>query len=276
MEDLQHFIKIQVNYNLKVGDGIYNVTTEAFNQKLSKFLSRFSEIQEKEKQYQLPFDLYEQFPDLQIPELASEIFTRKQDLQIIKTQFENYHNSTNHVLEIGGWNGWLTSRLVDKGAMVITVDIFDDERNGLKSKKHYKNNNWLSIQTDLLDASIYKTKFDMIVFNHCLQFLTDPSVLIEKYKQLLNKNGVLLIIGSTFYKDIAPKEAEVSKSKNYFQQTYNFDIQFYPSNGYFSYEDFRLFSENSFKFISYKFSFLGRIRKLFKKEKSGILYYIHP
>ena len=273
--DIYKFIKIPEGYTLELIDGIYTVASDEFNQQLKFFINRFSEIQIKENNYRLPFHLYEQFPEVDVKELASEIFTRKQDLAILKEQFSKYLNSHSHVLEIGGWNGWLANYLSKTGANIISADVFDDEHNGLRSKKHYKSANWLSIQTDVLQTNIYTTQFDVIVFNHCLQFYTNPSQLIEKYKMLLKKNGILLILGNTFYKNTAAKESDVLKTNNYFKENYDFNIRFYPSNGYFSYEDFDQFSKNSFKFISYKFHVLGLFKKFLKNEKSGILYFIN-
>lgn len=273
--DIHEFIKVPEGYTLESRDGIHLITSDEFNHRLRSFLDRFSEIQTKENNYHLPFHLYEQFPNVNVNELASEIFTRKQDLKILKENFSNYQNSTAQILEIGGWNGWLTNHFSKTGATIVTTDVFDDEYNGLRSKNHYKSANWLSIQTDVLETEIYKTKFDAIVFNHCLQFYTNPLQLIEKYKLLLKKNGVLLILGNTFYKSTENKEAEVIKTNSYFKEHYNFNIRFYPSKGYFSYEDFNQFSKNNFKFISYKFSFPGLLKKILKKEKSGILYFIN-
>ncbi|MES2761920.1 MAG: methyltransferase domain-containing protein [Bacteroidota bacterium] len=264
-----------MDYKLTYADGIYTITTDSFNDLLSEFLVKFSEIQSSEKYYQLPFELYEQFPNVSVPNLASEIFTRKQDLVIINDLLSKNLNNNKSVLEVSGWNNWLSNYLSKKGLTVFTVDIFDDDRNGLKSKKHYQCSNWNSIQTDVLQTEIYSSKFDLIVFNHCLQFLTDPIQLVKKYKKLLNKNGILVIIGSTFYKNTIKKESEVLKTKLYFKEKYDFGIQFYPSKGYFSYKDFSQFSKNSFKFISYKFSVPGLIKKFLKKEKSGILYFIN-
>jgi 2-polyprenyl-3-methyl-5-hydroxy-6-metoxy-1,4-benzoquinol methylase len=273
--DIHEFIKVPEGYTIESNDGIHVIASVEFNKKLQSFLDCFSEIQIQENNYRLPFHLYEQFPAVDIKELASEIFTRKQDLIILKEHFSQYLNSNSYVLEIGGWNGWLTSYLSKLGTKVITADVFDDEYNGLRSKKCYKAANWLSIQTDVMQIEIYDTQFDVIVFNHCLQFYTDPLQLIEKYKGLLKKNGILLILGNTFYENTIAKESEILKTNNYFKQRYNFNIRFYPSKGYFSYEDFNQFSKNSFKFISYQFSFLGRVKKFLKKEKSGILYFIN-
>lgn len=273
--NIHEFIKIPEGYTLESNDGIYSIASDEFNQQLKFFLNRFSEIQIKENNYRLPFHLYEQFPNVNVNELASEIFTRKQDLKILKDSFSDILNSNSCVLEIGGWNGWLTNHFSKAGAIIITTDVFDDEYNGLKSKKHYKAANWLSIQADVLEIEIYKTKFDVIVFNHCLQFYTNPLRLIEKYKLLLKKNGILLILGNTFYKSTENKENEVIKTNSYFKEHYNFNIRFYPTKGYFSYEDFNQFSKNNFKFISYKFSFPGLLKKFLKKEKSGILYFIN-
>ncbi len=273
--DIHEFIKVPEGYTLESQDGVHTITPDEFNHRLRSFLDRFSEIQTKETNYRLPFHLYEQFPDVEVNELAAEIFTRKQDLIILKKHFSNHLNSNASVLEIGGWNGWLTKHLSKTGVMVITADVFDDEYNGLKSKKHYRSADWLSIQTDILQTGIYAAQFDVIVFNHCLQFYTDPVQLIEKYKRLLKKNGVLLVLGNTFYKNTTAKESEILHTNKYFKEKYNFNIRFYPSKGYFSYEDFDLFSKNNFKFISYKFSVPGLIKKFLKKEKSGLLYFIN-
>ena len=66
MDDLQSFIKVPITHKQTSDQGIYTVTTDSFNEQLSLFLNRFSEIQTKEKNYQLPFHLYEQFPNLKI------------------------------------------------------------------------------------------------------------------------------------------------------------------------------------------------------------------
>ncbi|MES2515728.1 MAG: methyltransferase domain-containing protein [Bacteroidota bacterium] len=273
--NIREFIKVPEDHELESHDGIHTITSAEFNKQLRSFLDRFTEIQIKENNYRLPFHLYENFPEVDINELASETFTRKQDLITLKEYFSKYLNSKTHVLEIGGWNGWLTNYLSKTNAIVITADIFDDEYNGLGSKKHFSSANWLSIQTDVLQTEMYATQFDMIVFNHCLQFYTDPVQLIEKYKRLLKKNGILLILGNTFYKSVAVKESEITTTNAYFKERYEFNIRFYPSKGYFSYEDLDQFSKNSFKFISYKFSVPGLIKKFLKKEKSGILYFIN-
>lgn len=273
--DIQNFIKTTDQHYIDFNDGIYRVHTATFQNELNHFMDRFIEIQSAEKSYQLPFHLYEQFPNIEIKELAPEIFTRKQDLLFFQNKFAKYLSINKTALEIGGWNGWLTSYLSSQGLQVVTTDIFGDERNGLKSRKHHQFPKWLSVQTDISKTDIYTSKFDVIIFNHCLQFYTNPVKLVEQYKALLNKGGIMLILGNTFFKNYGTKENTVTQTRNYFKEKYQFDIQFYPSKGFFNYEDFDAFIKNSFKFISYKFSILGRLNKILKKEKSGILYYIH-
>lgn len=275
MNNFPKNINIPKNYKYQFIDGIHKIITSDFEEKLNIYLNKFTEIQKHENHYTLPFTKFKEFPNIICKELSSEIFTRKQDIEIIKKHFSSSLKQNNSVLEIGGWNGWLTKMFAEYNLDIISADIFEDERNGLKSKKHHINSNWTSIQTDILETDIYTKTFDIIVFNHCLQFYPNTDKLIEKYKQLLSKNGILLIIESTFYKNTTIKKIQTTKMLEYYKEKYQFEIQFYSSKGHFNYDDFQTLKNNKFKFITYHFSLLGKIKKILKKEKSGILYYVN-
>jgi 2-polyprenyl-3-methyl-5-hydroxy-6-metoxy-1,4-benzoquinol methylase len=275
MPEINDIIKLPENYDLDFSENIYGIYTREFKQRLSVFTKRFSEIQENEKRNYLPFQLYEAFPDVDVPELTNEIYTRKQDLSFLKNQFfQPYLSPGKRVLEIGGWNSWLTHKLHRQSLQVVTADIFRDEYNGLGSKKHYKNGDWLSIQTDLLQTDVYRSKFDVIIFNHCLQFLTDPHLLLEAYRSLLHEKGILIILGAAFHKNTKAKEAAVLANRLFYKENYKFELQFYPSKGYFDNMDYKLFEEAGLSFLSYRFSFLGKLKKQYKGEKEGVLYFV--
>lgn len=153
----------------------------------------------------------------------------------------------------------------------MSVDIFSDEKNGLRSKRFYPEAKWLSVHTDIYDITMYQTKFDLIIFNHCLQFYPQAAELIQKYAHLLNPNGLMIILGVSVYPNEKKQDARVNQIKNYYQKKYNFDIYFYEGKGYFEQHLYKTLIQNNFKFIPYQLSLKGRLKATLLSQKHGIL-----
>jgi 2-polyprenyl-3-methyl-5-hydroxy-6-metoxy-1,4-benzoquinol methylase len=272
---LSEYIAIPKNYSLTGDGGFYSVLEKDFETKLNAFLEKHSIIQQKENYTALPLKYLENFPFVDFEPYKDEIFSRKQEIKFLEKLIEPYFFCHKSLLEIGGWNCWLTKWLQSKGLEIISTDIFKDAINGLSSKQFHKNNDWLSVQLDITNPEIYIKKFDVIIINHSLQFLTNPEEITFKYKNLLAKGGILIILGMNFFSKTKAQEKKVIRYRKFYIDKYNFNIHFYPCKGYFDNAFFEFLIKQKFNFKSYKFSFLGNIKKKLKAEKSGIMYLIN-
>ncbi len=273
MPKFEDFIRIPKGYHFTFSNRIYSVLEEKFKIKLDKFLEGHSIIQKSENYPFLPKDKLTDFPFIEFKPYRNELFSRKQDIRLLKA-FETTHFSENKtVLEFGGWNGWLTNRLSSYKMEVVSIDIFPDEENGLGSKKFYPDNNWLSIQADITDTSIHINKFDFIIFNHCLNFLPDSINLVKNYIPLLNENGLLIILGADISGAPVKKKKQIAEFREHYQNQYAFKINFYDCAGFLDKNAYTQLVAAGFTFTSYRFSFLGYLKKKLSSEKSGIFIY---
>lgn len=273
MLEFSQYIKVPADYFYSYDEGVYTVMEKTFKRKLDVFLKKFSNVQQQENFPSLPQDLISSFPFVEYVPFKNEIFIRKQDIFLLEKIIINHFSKNKSVLEIGGWNGWLTNWLSSKDLNVISVDIFKDEKNGLLTKKFHQNSNWLSLHTDVTKTNIYAKKFDIIILNHCLQFLSNTNTLALDYSQLLNENGKIIIIGMSFFRNAKKRRKQVSKYRKKHFEKWNFNLQFYESKGFFDNNDFDFFKKNNFQFTSYKFSLLRSLKRKIFGNKSGIMSY---
>jgi 2-polyprenyl-3-methyl-5-hydroxy-6-metoxy-1,4-benzoquinol methylase len=273
MPEFTDYIKVPNGYHYSCVNGIFSVMDKKFKNELDIFLQRHSEIQKAENYPYLPKEKLVDFPFIDFKPYHNELFSRKQDIHLLKKLLRNASTKGKTALEFGGWNAWLTNWLHTNKFEVVSADIFSDEENGLGAKKFYKNNDWLSVQTDVTDTSIYKQKFDLIIFNHCLNFLPEPIEFLNKYIALLKEDGMLVVLGADITGNPSKKEKEVQNFRSHYQTKYAFKINFYDCPGFLSKKLYSILIKSNFRFISYRFSLLGRLRKKLYAEKSGIFVF---
>lgn len=135
------------------------------------------------------------------------------------------------ILEIGGWNGWLTHHLA-RYAHVLSVDFFADDVDGLGAMRHYQTR-WERLQMDITDLSILADVFDMVVINNGIHFLPDPIDTIRQAQRLVGVGGVLMVLELPFYRDPRQRIRQVQQLEAEFRAVGGSGSLFlYPTNGY--------------------------------------------
>ncbi|MDX2078500.1 MAG: methyltransferase domain-containing protein [bacterium] len=135
------------------------------------------------------------------------------------------------ILEIGGWNGWLTHHLA-KFARVISADFFADEHDGLGAMNHYSAK-WARLQMDITDLTILAEKFNMVVINNGLHLLPNPLGTIQQAQQLVADGGVLVVLELPFIKNPTQRIAQLRELETRFTQGGGEGSLFlYPTKGY--------------------------------------------
>lgn len=140
------------------------------------------------------------------------------------------------ILEIGAWNGWLTHRLARAGHQVTAVDYTSHPTDGLGAIVHY-DTDWLAIQMDLTDLSIFEPDYDLVIVNHGLHLFSDPAAYIRQARRLLKPGGQLVLLSLTFYRDPGQRRQQLAQLTRTFEQQYGVPFLLKPSRGYMDSDD---------------------------------------
>ena len=90
------------------------------------------------------------------------------------------------VLEVGCSSGLMLKLFKDCGFLVLGVEISRKAAEAAMKKD-------IEVLTKPFEEIGFKSKFDVIIFNHTLEHLADPFLAIKKASSLLNKEGLLYI-----------------------------------------------------------------------------------
>lgn len=142
-----------------------------------------------------------------------------------------YRHQPKTILEIGGWNGWLTHHLAQY-AQVLAVDFFADDVDGLGAMKQYQTR-WERLQMDITDLTILADTFDMVVINNGLHLLPDPIGTIRQAQGLVASRGMLIALELPIYRNPARRIRQMEQLQAEFKAHGGEGSLFlYPTKGY--------------------------------------------
>lgn len=110
------------------------------------------------------------------------------------------------VLDAGAGNCWLTRHLAAWGAIVVALDINDDDEDGLGAGSHYLRS--LPIDFDRVIADFGNLpfrdgEFDLVLFNGAFHYAEDQPTIIAEALRVLRRGGRIVLIDSPVYHDRA-------------------------------------------------------------------------
>ncbi len=259
------------NHSYGFDENVFVLLENSVKNYIDIFTARLHEIRKKEKFHHVAPAEYYKLPYTNNKEFKHEWRLRKYSFRTLNSLIKNRGLKT--VLEIGPYNGWLSNRLAGSGFEVTSVDYFADELDGLKASRYY-DNKWFTIQMDLRDLSIIKSKFDLVVVNHALQFFKNYNEIIKQAKEILERNGMLVILGLPFFANPNAKIAEIKNNSAYYKKHYNFQIELFPESfkGFLDGGDFKMLENTGLKLSKYKQLFFRNIRASLTPNKA-VYYY---
>jgi SAM-dependent methyltransferase len=217
-------------------DGVLVLLSADFAARLRAFLSGFTALRAAAGKRILDPREYPRLPAGQHRpddrDWSAEWRMRGYDLQLIQRLLGRA--PTRSVLEIGGYNGWLSNHLAAAGHAVTALDFFVDEHDGLAAKKFYPAS-WLAIQMDLDDLSILDQQYECVILNRCLQFGADPAAYVRQAMERLAPGGLLIATGLAFFRDPRPRRRAVEALRAELQG-HGLDF-FRPMQGYLDLAD---------------------------------------
>lgn len=243
---IEEFIRPGTKYLVR--EGIYEVMDDEFRDKIKHF----------EKQY-IPVKKSTTFDDIKDHEnlpinpgtyFPFEWKLRQEGLAIVNHELAGKRRLK--ILEVSTFNGWLTHHLHNNGHKVVSVDYFSDEVFGLKSKFNYREHDWLSVQCNMEELSFFEPVFDVIIFNHAIQFFKDTHTIITQLKKLLNPNGSIIFLGLFFFMDARKKQQEVESYSTEHFSKHGFNVFFAPTKGFLDKADKQVFMDQQVLLQSYQ------------------------
>lgn len=183
---------------------------------------------------------------------------RRESLKIVLRDIKK--NKPSQILEIGAWNGWLTKFMAPECDQVLAVDYFSHPYDGIGAIRKF-HEHIFPIQANLntLKDDFNQGCFDMILLNHNLAFVENPTQYLFDLIPLLKDKGKILSIGNTYCKNPARIIKENEKKVSNFKVLFNKELYIQPLKGYFDSNDLNLLKAKNFKLKMYPSKFLRNI-----------------
>lgn len=193
---------------------------------------------------------------------------RCQDVGIVSRLLNQDEGS---ILEIGAWNGWLTHHLVRTGYDVTAIDYTTHPDDGLGAKRHY-DADWLAIQMDLTDLSVFDPCFDAVIINHGLHLFPDPVTTVKQAQHLLKPGGLLILLNLTFFRNPSQRIAQHQALAETFQKRYGVPFLLRPSRGFMDSGDKAKLKAMGIKFYRYAQRWKANLKSFWVQSAPSYFY----
>jgi ubiquinone/menaquinone biosynthesis C-methylase UbiE len=132
------------------------------------------------------------------------------------------------VLDLGAGNCWLSHRLSLRGHRPVAIDIFADDRDGLRAARHYSQP--LSvIEADFDHLPFSDQRFDLAIFNAALHYSADYVHTLSEVRRCLRRSGSFVILDSPVYRRNEHGLRMVEEKHAQFLKRYGFRSDALPS-----------------------------------------------
>ena len=132
------------------------------------------------------------------------------------------------VLDLGAGNCWLSHRLSFRNHRPVALDIFADERDGLRSARHYPKP-FPVVECDFDHLSFPAKSFDLAIFNASLHYSIDYLWTLSEVRRCLRQSGAVVILDSPIYRLREHGERMVKEKHAEFLRRYGFSSDALPS-----------------------------------------------
>lgn len=214
-------------HQMRFKDDILILLEDSFKETLQNYTTTFAKLRNNDNKRLTDAKIYKQLPNAPKLKWQYPWRVRRYDLAVIANLLKK--RKQQHILEVGAWNGWLSNRLTEWGHIITAIDFFIDEYDGLGAKKFY-DNTWQTIQMNVYDLSVLDDLYDVIIFNRCIQFSTNPPAYVASAIKKLAPNGLLIITGLGIYYNPATKIKDVASFRKHLAE-YGLDF-LSPTKGY--------------------------------------------
>ncbi len=148
---------------------------------------------------------------------------------------EARQNGPLRILDLGAGNGWLSYRLAQRGHAVASVDLMDNEFDGLGAHRHY-DTRFLPVQAEFDHLPLLDGQVALAIFNAAFHYSTDYEATIRETIRVLQSDGSLIILDTPIYHDPSSGEVMVREREADFRRRFGFPSDALASENYLTFE----------------------------------------
>jgi SAM-dependent methyltransferase len=132
------------------------------------------------------------------------------------------------LLDLGSGNCWLSHRLSLRRHRAVAVDLFNDERDGLRAARHYPTS-FCVIEADFDDLPVPAETFDLAIYNASFHYSVDYFRTLSEVRRCLRPSGCFVILDTPIYRNKEDGMRMVQEKHQAFVQQYGFASDALPS-----------------------------------------------
>jgi SAM-dependent methyltransferase len=149
-------------------------------------------------------------------------------LKKILRPLENRESRPLDVLDLGAGNCWLSHRLSLRRHRPVALDIFSDERDGLRAARHYETS-FPVIEADFDHLPLPSQSFDLVIFNASFHYSVNYFCTLDEIRRCLRSSGLLVILDTPVYRLREHGTRMVEEKHAAFLKRYGFRSDALPS-----------------------------------------------
>jgi ubiquinone/menaquinone biosynthesis C-methylase UbiE len=132
------------------------------------------------------------------------------------------------ILDLGAGNCWMSYRLALRHHCSVALDIFGDERDGLRAARQYPRS-IPTVEADFDELPFPQNTFDLIIYNSSFHYSTNYSATLSEARRCLRRSGTVAILDSPIYRRSEHGHLMVAERHAAFLKQYGFRSDSMPS-----------------------------------------------
>ena len=191
--------------------GIWRCLSDARRSAIEPLLRHYRAVREREGRRRLDAAYYRALPAVAAddPHAAEWRIRRESFAHLLRGCFAAAPQAC-RVLDLGAGCGWLSHRLAALGHRVVSVDVLDDEVDGLGAAKHY-DVAFAAVQADFERLPFGPHQFDVVDFNGSLHYASDVAATLDGARRMLAPAGTLVVMDSPMFRSSRDGDAMMAR-----------------------------------------------------------------
>jgi len=209
------------NETYPLHDGIYSCITREKQKEIEPFLRQYKIIREAENRGSDKTQYYLRLPNVNTREWHIRRVSSQKALLTLRDHFNIISPDKIRIADIGAGNCWFTHILSERGYNAYAIDIFDDERDGLRAGKHYLNSSgspFTRVAAHFDELPFAAGFFDAVIFNAALHYSKNQITTLQEAFRTLTHNGTVLVLDSPIYANRSSGEIMVKERIKYHER----------------------------------------------------------